>query len=252
MAELIPPPPEFSGIVYAVTGGMFVLGVVLLLWGRTVGRAVLGLACGAVAAFLAGGVIAAKFSFPLIPTQISVGISALVLGALLARGLWALLAGALLAAGALCGLWALVMSRSDVPVFPPDAYTLEAWLRAVGALLGGMAQAMWDKQLLYLMLTGIPAALIAIIVCLLYPRAAVIAVTAILGGLLMTFGAGTFVVKLRSTLWESAADHPAVPGGVALLLALIGIVFQVRAEKAAKKKAKDKAKPPGGDKAPKK
>ncbi len=257
LAIINPPPPNAveaanQTLVYGVGGTVVVLSVILLLWGRTmVGRAVLALAAAALA-YLYGGLLTASLNVPPTLAKISCAFTAALLCVVAARIIWPLVLTGMIEALAVVLVICSYMSQmpdKKWPVFPaadevPDTL---AWLAAMWDYIYAGFSLARELNVNTMILVMAPAALLPLIVGLIYPRVAAIIASGIAGGLALTGAFWFLAVQVRPNLWPSDWYRLLIPGGVAAVLTIIGWIYQGHAEALAyqkKKQKPDDARPP--------
>jgi hypothetical protein len=206
---------------------MLATGLCLLLWGRHLHRAVLVLLTFPVGV-VAGVLLADQFH---VARPVGVLAAVVVLAALmilLARVVWALLAGLWLGGIVAC-LVTMVMLGAAVGA-------------AVGAAgpdpLRGKAlfQSIWASAGMTILCVFAAAALAGFVLCLLLPRATVIAITSLMGASFFARGLGLFALVLAPNLLVALAVEIWIGIGVFLCSLVLGIVYQsimeVRAKRA--------------------
>ncbi len=233
----IPVMPEGvePGLIYGGIAATAILSIALLLWGRTIlGRIVLTLAA------MGGGYLLAGYFTEYIPVspltvQITTAVILGLIAVIGARILWALLGAAVFEAIAVALMVGYFIQNN--PSLPWPAFTpapdFAAYLAELGRYaLGCLEVARGHNQTTLLMVT-IPACLLPLMVGLVQPRIASIFVTSLAGAVGLTGSLWYAAVLWRSTLWPEEPMRLLIPAGVALVLAIIGWVFQGAAEAAA-------------------
>ena len=210
--------------------GIGLVGLVLLLWGRIVHRAVLVLIAFPMGMGL-GAILAERVELNVWLGVFAVAVTLTILVIVLARVVWALLAGLWLAVfvAAVTG-WIMLgdLTPSSQPGWHP---TMESLIRSA-----------WDVGSLQITAAGVGSGVAGLILGLFLPRATVIAVTSMLGATVL----GVAVLKLTGmaapgALADMQANPPLTTGifaGVLLLGILYQAIHEVRARRAeAKAKA---------------
>jgi len=241
-----PPSPQWSGpVTCGVAGGCLLLGLAMLLWGRTYARAVVCIA-GIAGGLALAGPVAQRFD--LHPTLVRVvGMVTLgLVGLVLARLTWALLAGALFGLAAECILLGR-MSADQRPAF-------EAWWDgSLAGWAGGLLKfsmdafvALWnDSQVVVLVAVGC-AFVLPVIVALLRDRLARVFMTSLLGAAAAVLGPIFAAAGLGEALWSGIWRRWYVPAAVAAALMMFGLIHQYRgAMRADRSKDDREAEPPG-------
>jgi len=209
---------------------MLAAGLCLLLWGRHLHRAVLVLLTFPVGV-VAGVLLADQFH---VARPVGVFAAVVVLAALmilLARVVWALLAGLWLGGIVACLVTTVMLGA------------------AVGAAVGAAGSAgpdpsreaalfrsIWASAGMTILCVFAAAALAGFVLCLLLPRATVIAITSLMGASFFTRGSGLFALVLSPNLLVALAVEIWIGIGVFLCSLVLGIVYQsimeVRAKRA--------------------
>ena len=234
-------------VLLAMLGGCLLLGVVLLLWGRILGRAYLGL-CGAAVGVGVGGWLRAGVSRH--PAAICVaGAAAIgILCMILARLVWGLLAGMLFGAATFAFLaahYSPKVPEKMLPAFAPAAEIVQAYQEAGQAFLVKWMEILWNQSSVVLagglfLSVGIP-----LLICLIRPRLGTIFMTSLIGAAKIVFAAILVVALLLRSWLPNVQRVWYVPGAVAGVLLVFGMVFQYVRAFAAEKAGKDReAEPP--------
>lgn len=231
----IPPIPQLPDSLtpyfWYVAGGAIALGVAMLLWGRHIGRFVLMLA-GAGVGYLYGGALAEMLKAPAIVGQIALAVTGGVVCLIAARLVWALLAGALLETVATILLIAHFLPQ--LAVRPAIALAENAafgeWAAATGTYLWTCIDEIRKANFGTVMLIIVPAGLLPMMVALIKARAAVVFMTGLIGGLLATWALWLGAVHYRPEIWPTDWMRFLIPAGVALVLTIIGWVYQAHGE----------------------
>lgn len=228
-----------------------IAGGILLLWGRTVGRAALMLAAAAGAFCWAWDYVqthpdysmAVKFA-----ATAGAAIAALVMArliwALLAAASFSLLAGSLVLRQGFSGLWndvwpqveSLLANQSTLPQAQADLQK---------------SFATFDQPLSLLWIVTGVVSVLTLVAGLLRPRLMVILMTSLLGAAAMVTGMVALATQVKPTTWNAAWLHPWIPLSLVSVGAALGMIYQYRSASAAEKKAKqaaDKDKPAAGEK----
>jgi len=253
MLENIPPPAyptELTAQVAYLAGGAAVLvGLLLVLWGRKLGRAFMVLA-GAGAGFLLAPLLIARLNVPENAVRFVAVFALAILALVAARLVWAALAGAL---GLLIGIVGvsfrageLVLQNRPAEFAPADTFL--AWLDTLGRYLGqwgqGLAQVL--PPALYVFIGACAAVLFLLV--LVWPRMGRVLMTALTGAALAVAGGLLVGGRFNANVWAGAWTAPLVPAGVLGALALAGWIVQGRSEfkqaRAAKAKEAEEDEPP--------
>ena len=207
-----------------------VVGVLILLWGRHLGR---GLLCvgGVVGGLLLAGPIAARFELNLTLVRI-VGVVVLALGGLIfARLIWAAMVAILFAVPAEC----IVLARSLAEVaenkriaFTPTDPTFTGWVVELCKFLLGGFWWLWEHNLGMLLAVVCPAILLPLVIALIRDRLGRIFMTSLLGGVMIVLGPVLAAAQLRPSVWDGVWTHWYAPLGAAAVLMIVGLVKQYR------------------------
>lgn len=235
MLETIPspPPPALPAeISFPVAGAAFLVGLLLVLWGRKLHRPFLVLV-GAGAGFLVAPLLTAQLGMAQHENAVRfVAVFALaILGLVLARVLWALLAGALgtlaAAAGISYRMASLVLEHRPAD-FQWPAQGLEEWASSVCQYFAAWIAAL--VQVLPPMMFVFAAACVAVplLIVLVWPRLGVIVMTSLVGAGLAVAGVCLAGVQARADLWATLGGHWPVLAAAAGVLMLLGWVVQGR------------------------
>lgn len=216
-----------------------VLGLVLLLWGRRVGRFLLMLAGGVGGVFL-GMYAAPKLGVNVLAGQVSACIAAALLCFVLARLIWAALAIAMtaFAAGYILFLHFLFDPRQLVSDVAPGR-TLAEYANEVVLYLGPNIEKLWQQNMAVVLLAGGLVVTIPIVLMLLRPRLLTILTTALVGTAALI---GSLVTL---TAWGAPASQPVmqenwhVLGGLAVVVFVTGVAVQYRQARKKKPAAQD-------------
>ncbi len=245
-----------TNLALAIAGGMVLVGLAMLLWGRKVHWAFVILAGAGAGVLFLTPVVQKCTGLELRPAQIMAGISAGLVAGFGAQFVWAFLAGATCILLAVIG--ALVYFHPSLPaqlesVLPKAGTPAEQWGLAMGNAIQIAVSEAWKKNWsLVLMITGIPGVL-GIVLGIVRSKATIIVLTPLLGAALAVCGALVAAEAQKSSLWTSAWADPVIPGAIVGGLMLAGFVVQcmgaakqARAAKAAQEKAQQQAAPTSG------
>lgn len=256
----IPPLPQWpealaGNALYFAAGGATLLGLVLLLWGRTLGRTFLVLV-GAGIGYLAGEPLANLLNAPPLLGQIAAGLTLAVIFLLAARLIWALSISSLFEAIATIALvlhFLPVLGDIKGIRFAAAASFVE-WAASLYQFCFQGFVAVMQGRIGTVMLIVVPAGLLPLILALAKPRLGVIVLTGLLGGTLTTAALWALAVRIRPMLWPDTWLYFLIPAGVAMVMTLIGWIYQgsgelakAKAKAEEKKKADESAKPPKKD-----
>lgn len=245
-------PGNYDTYVTLIGAGLAVLGLLLLLWGRRLGRILMALT-GAGGGFLAGGPLAVLVGLPPLVGQIACASLLVVLGLVLAPRLWGLVFGGLfaLAAGVVV---ALVSPQPPAPLASflqgQAANTQQAdlvdYLNRLGGHVKDALWVIWKAHARVLLpaiaLVGILPAVLGVI----KHRFATIFATCLIGVLLVA--AGAYVIAAANVGDMQPYVLPmynaiALGAGAVVLLALgmtgqyVGAIKAERKKKAAQEEA---------------
>lgn len=253
----VPPPPQLSDqlsqtVQYACFGGGAVVGIVLLLWGRNVGRIMLTLV-GMGVGYLTGATIAGALGADPVLGQVMAAVTFGVICLLTARLIWALLTTMLFETLAIFLLMRHFMNDVAAKAAPTfgDAGSFPTWLAALGNYLWASFQILRETNMGTVLLVAVPVGLLPLMVTLLRPRLSVIFATALLGGAMLTTSLWLLAVRLRPGLWPEDWWRFLIPAGVVVVMAIIGWVYQGHGEvEAMRRRQQAKDKPPPDVKPP--
>jgi len=230
-------PPSLEGIaIYVITGGGVALGLLLLLWGRSLHRIFLGLV-GAGVGYLVGGMLAGMMNLNPLIGQAAIGLTLAVVFFIAARLIWALSIVALLETVASLVLVLLFISQvadaKNIQFGTPANFN--EWVIALGQFTYNGALAVLHDKLTTAALIVVPVGLLPLVLALAKPRAAVIFATALLGGLLTVASIWTLAIHARENLWPQSWMYFLIPAGIAAVMTIIGWIYQGSSEIAAAK-----------------
>jgi hypothetical protein len=212
----------------AVAAGALLVGVLLALWGRTLGRIFLGLlaAAGGVAI---GPAIAQRIGATTWVVQVSAAISFAILAAILARALWALLAAGIFAAGGLVVLAFRLGSALPKTAGPTSAPSdLAGAYQEYFRQLGEYFNSMWSNHSMSMMLVIGLAGGIPLVIGLIRPRLVAIFMTACIGGSMIAGGLWLAAYVLAEPLRPTLRSYSFIFGASAGGLAILSMVCQYR------------------------
>jgi len=251
--QMVPPPPMTPlppDVAYFVGFLGLLVGLVLLLAGRLVDRAVLALAGGCVGGALAGPLARSwgvNWMFLAIPAAVLLAVAFALSG----RVLWALAAAALFAClaalVAAVAYWPWLASPMATTTQSTQPYTQPApgsWCQSAGELVHQTLGALWKQQPGVMIWTlclggGLPLA-----AAVLLPRLARIVMTAVLGAVATVAGAMLMLAPVHPRAWP---DRWALVGlwvMLAVVLMMAGIVHQYYRALSKPPPAKPAAQPP--------
>lgn len=224
---MAPPAPQIASQwawpVAIVSAG---LGVLLVVWGEKYHRAALAMVGGAVGLLL-GGSLAPYLGLTPLAGQIAIPMVLAVLAVIGAHFVWAIVAAglALGAAG-----WAVIchFASPETRRAAGGADELAEWARSAwGFGTSGIADA-WQANALVVVLALFPATVVPLIVGLLKPRLATVAVTAMLGAGAMVFGVLLGLTQIRQSWWSDAMTQYGVAIAAIAAITTFGMIFQYR------------------------
>jgi len=231
-----PPPPDLAAeFCYVLAAACIILGAVLVLWGRLLGRAVMTFV-GAGAGFLLAAPLTQRLSTPFSITLVAIVFTLSIMGLVTARALWALVAGSL---GAGAGLIVLLcrggnmLSATTRPALDSALPPFKAWVVASSQYAWTSAEVLWKSGTPQVLVVVGCAALVPLVLAMVWPRAALIVLTSLVGAMVMASGLGLAAAGFGGDLWKAALSHWGVMSCVAGILTLIGVVFQCRGARAA-------------------
>jgi len=215
-------PPSLEGIaIYVITGGGVALGLLLLLWGRSLHRIFLGLV-GAGVGYLVGGMLAGMMNLNPLIGQAAIGLTLAVVFFIAARLIWALSIVALLETVASLVLVLLFISQvadaKNIQFGTPANFN--EWVIALGQFTYNGALAVLHDKLTTAALIVVPVGLLPLVLALAKPRAAVIFATALLGGLLTVASIWTLAIHARENLWPQSWMYFLIPAGIAAVMTI--------------------------------
>jgi hypothetical protein len=244
----VPPSPQMPEALAAyplyVAGAVVLVGIVMLLWGRRVGRFFI-MFVGAGVGYLAGEPLATMIGASPALGQVVLAISLAIVFFIAARLIWALVIGSLFEAIALgLLLWHFVplLPAQQAPKFAA-AGDFVAWATALAKFSWDSVEAVRQANFGTLMLVIVPAGLLPMMIALLKGRGSVIFMSGLLGGMIATAALWLAAVGIRSSIWPADWIRFLIPLGVALVLTIIGWVYQAHGELADIRARQKAAKP---------
>ena len=229
----IPPPPlpQYpDSLALGVAGPSVVVGVLLLLWGRSIHRALL---CGV--GMIAGLVLAVpaaeRFGINLTAARLTGAIVLGLLGLIMARPVWAGLAAVLFGSLAECVLlWRYVceFSQESRPVFETASTTFTGWVLGAVQYHLHWTWMMWQYKPALVLGVVCPAVLLPLVISIIRDRMVRIVMTSLLGGGGAVFGTIFAIVQLQQSFWPVIWTHWYVPCAIVIGLGITGIVLQYR------------------------
>ena len=235
MLAEIPPPPPHNTVLMAAAACVLV-GVALLLWGRSLGRVLLTMIAGGTAAACAR-LIALYSPAEVISNNIWViGLgAALIVGFLayvLSRLIWAVALGVLLGAAALGVVaWLNAGAIVDKPVWDDHQLAgFAGWCVCLSDYLSRWALSLWEHNATIATVAGCGPLLAAIAVGIFLPRTAVILTSSFIGAASVVGGVA-LSVWARQPAWMTAwFKHAYIPIAAAGVLAVVGLFIQTGGE----------------------
>ena len=246
----IPPPPQLQiasdASAYVLGVGGLVMGTLLMLWGRHVGRAVVMAVLASVGWWI-GKNYAPQFNFD--PRLLPLGGTAggAIVGLVLGRAAWALLAavvcGACGAAAVLAWFWPEVniapLTGGDYSM--PD-YSILEYAVGMGGLLERAFWNLWPSHMQALLVTACVPTAVALLAGLFWPRLVQILMTSLVGALAAVAGLALVLSGVRPDIGDVLWQYWPLPVGLAGVLAMLGAMWQARCTLLDdKKKAQEKA-----------
>ncbi len=221
-------------------------GLVLLLWGRRVGRVLLMLA-GAVAGVFLGSYVAPMLGVNTLAVQAAGAVSIALLCFVLARLIWAAVAAAicLFAAGYILILHFLFDPRQLVTELLPGR-TVAQYTNEVVLYVRPAIEKLWGQNAAVLLLAGGLAITIPIVLMLVRPRLLTILTTSLLGTAALVGSLATLTAWGVPSWRAPMQEYWYVVGGVAAAVCLTGMVVQYL--HACRKKPADDGDDKGGKK----
>ena len=205
------------------------VGVVLILWGRSHGRIMLALLMAGGGA-ACGPMITQWLPFGSVwPVSLAAAAFAGALGFALATIVWAILLGGGGAIAALIAL-AILTTGLEKPVWGYEQ-TEDWWVSCanMGDYLRSWLWALWcHSPAAVAACAGVPAA-IGLGVGMFFPKAIVIVASSVLGAAKMVAGSALLVWAIQGEWAAAWAKHLYIPAAVVGVLALLGGIFQTRA-----------------------
>jgi len=226
-----PPPPQVTApVAAALSVGCLLVGALILIWGRHLGRAFL---CGSGVA--AGLVIAERlarsFGWELLIVRLVSAVVLAVLALASARMIWGLLGGLVFGTLAEMILLTRVMDQLTVdqqPVFQPFDATLSGWFCAVGEFLLDGLTGLCQWNLLMVLATVGSAGGVPLAISLVRDRLGRIFMTSLTGSAGIIVGTTIVLGRVNESLWGGFWGHWYLPVGAVGILTTMGIVFQYR------------------------
>ncbi len=226
-----PPQPLLGDLPSLIlTAVCVVLGVLILLWGRVVGRGLL-CAAGIFGGLVIAGPAAARLGVNALMVRIVAGFLVGLLALVSARAIWALLTGAsfgLIAQGIVLFRILGGIPADQRPVFESADATFNGWALGLGQFTLSSLAALWSYDSTLVLATIVPAVAAPFALALLRDRIARIFVTSLLGAAGVVFAPLVALSQRRPSLWEALWTHWYVPVGIAVLLMAVGLVCQFR------------------------
>jgi hypothetical protein len=230
--------------VVAGAAGALAVGILLLLWARPLGRALLALV-GIGAGLALGPAAASSLGVDVLVGRIALAAVFGLIGVLAARAMWALLLGVL--AGATTGAMMILHHLQFVPAEKlPELHAPQSWTWPY--LAEAAANYLWNHMALahgqnpVMLVAGVLAAVIAgLAVGMLFPTMATIFVASLLGALLVVLSSQVLFLGGGGQPFPEAMGQPAAALSVTAALMLAGLVVQgISARKARKAEKKEK------------
>ncbi len=225
-------------LLCALSAGMFAVGVVLLLWGWMVHRALLVLiGCGA--GYLLGWPLAARFDWPVLITQGSLAVVLAILLACFARIVWALVLAVILASlvgGVVLHLnWSDVAEKAGTPPELHEDQQLDEYVKSCREYSHSAWKALWDQHYALLIAAASASGAMGLLIGLILARFTRILMTSLIGADLVVCGALLGLITARSELLSQLLRYRYVPSLVSAGLLIVGMVVQYRSALAAER-----------------
>ena len=223
------PQPQLSDLVaIGAAACMLGVGVVLLMWGRMLGRAFLALCGAAVGAGVAGPYLAGRLGVSVVTGRLVAIITLTILGLVVARVIWAMLGAAICSAAA--GL--VLVERFGPTVRKTStldlAETTTAYAHELMVYLWDGLGAMWTERAVMVATVCGLAWAIPLVLAMVCARLGRIVMTALLGAVAMVMALALAGGQVRTSLWEGFWKHYYVPAVMTAVLLLVGIAYQYR------------------------
>jgi len=231
---LIPIPFAGSAAYIAAAVGIL-LGAALVVWGRMLGRVVIMLMMAAVGVAFGGPLAAAisNMSGASIPpgiVQIALAIVGFLLGFLAERIVWGALAAALIALPILVTMLAApdATTHGKPGMAAPSGDTCLQYLQSAWSNLQTAVDAHWQTDSVKVILVGAIPLAICMLIAIVRPRFIRIVMTSLLGAAALVIGLALALSQMLDWMWEWNWRQIFVPLGVIMVIAIVGMVLQIR------------------------
>lgn len=226
-----PPAPQWSDpVAFGLAASSLAVGVLILLWGRYLARALL-CAIGIITALLLAGPVARRFELNLLLVRLVGAVVMAVGGLILARLVWAALVGMLFGIPAEClvlGRCLQEIAKDKQPVFDAAEPTFTFWALGICKFFLSGFRALWGGDLGILLAVVCPALVLPLVITLIRDRLGRIFMTSLLGGGAIVLGPIIAVAQLRQSMWGGIWRHWYVPLVLAGGLMVTGLIVQYR------------------------
>ncbi len=232
----IPPSPMLeTQLAYGISIIAVIAGLALVLWGRTLHRAFLGLA-GAAIGLAAAPYFSEQFHIEILTTRIGCMLVLAIIGIFLARIIWAVFTGAVLAFfGCLVLLryYLPTLSEESRPVFEAAAESFSQWINEFCLYARSGFEVIWPLHQLVILISLLLVIGLAATVGFMKIKPVSIYCSSFLGAVAIVFGLILAGTQLSSAVWVKSWRFSYVPVALITATVIIGLVFQSRSEAAA-------------------
>lgn len=230
------PVPFVDGLGYIVAIASILVGAALVVWGRLLGRPLVMIALAGIG-YACGGplaqAIAESWGKEVPPGLLQFGLAfvGFILGFVAERFCWGLLAGGLIAVPILAVILASpVSANATSPLaapLPVDQGTGVYLQEAAGNFLKALEQHWSDSSVKIILAGGLPL-LLCLVLAFVRPRLIRILMSCLLGGSAILFGLVLALTQMLIWMWAWNWENWYVPCGLALVVAIVGMVVQIR------------------------
>jgi hypothetical protein len=217
------------GLIYGLILCMLTLGLILLLWGRRLGRVAMGLLLAGLGVLLAP-LLAESIHVPLLYVRIGCGVVGMGAGVLLCPFLWVIL-GAMLAS-TVAAATILIVDHPKPPTETAEILQavagkdICAWAQGLGAFIwNAMQVAAAGREAVFFLLTG-GTMMVCTILLVLNLNLTAAVVSALLGAIGITAGGAGLALAVRPELWQGMRQGFYVPAGIVAGLWLFASLYQ--------------------------
>jgi len=211
------------------------LGAALVVWGRMLGRPVVMLMLAAVG-FAVGGPVAAAISstsganIPPGIVQIVLAFVGFLLGFIAERIVWGALAAALVGLPILIKMLAApdATAHGKPGIAAPSGDNCLQYLQSAWSNLQTAVEAHWQTDSVKIILVGAIPLAILMLLAIVRPRFIRIIMTSLLGAAALVVGLVLALSQMLDWMWEWNWRQIFVPLGVILVIAIVGMVLQIR------------------------